>query len=297
MVFHVSSRLDRNTHLARWAAGIAFALMSFVSRAGELAYEPVALGWTAEEVQQAAHVNYDAIVDRARAAQRFGCQRHCEQLHRVFARLVVEARSQSARAHALPWSLTVVRLDDLEAMALPGGQVVISEAFIDANALGDDALAFVLAHEMAHSILEHERQSLTFARMLLPAVPRSVNDMYTEMDMNFSLLKSMELVMQAGEYEADELGLLMASEAGFSPEGQLRFLIGESLKPAGAKPLVATHPPATDRLEKLRVRLPLAWRLKAQHRELPRRDLACQGRSAGKICVSNADPDRRRPAG
>ena len=53
-------------------------------------------------------------------------------------------------------------------MALPGGQVLISEAFVRSRGLSDEALAFVLGHEMAHSILEHERQTLHFARMLLP---------------------------------------------------------------------------------------------------------------------------------
>jgi Zn-dependent protease with chaperone function len=229
--------------------------------AGEHAYEPVALGWSSGEVERAVQGNYEAIVKQAVAAQRFGCSRHCERLQGVFKRLEPEARSQSARARTLAWSLTVVRLDDVEVMALPGGQIVVSEAFLDANALDDDALAFVIAHEMAHSILEHERQSLTFARMLLPPVQRSVKDMYTEMDWNFSLMKSMEIVMQAGEYEADELGFLMASEAGFAPERQLAFLINESLKPPVPRPLIATHPTADQRLDRLLVRLPLAVRL------------------------------------
>ena len=33
--------------------------------------------------------------------------------------------------------------------------------------------------------------------------------------------------MQQGELEADDLGLLMASAAGFAPQGQLAFLVHE----------------------------------------------------------------------
>jgi predicted Zn-dependent protease len=254
-------RLGRFARFGHWASGFAFALTCLGSLAGEHAYEPVALGWTADEVEQAVRLQHEAIVKRARTAQQFGCRRHCDVLQRVFERLEVEARSQSPRARELTWMLTVVRLDDVEVMALPGGEIIVSENFLDANALDEAGLAFVIAHEMAHSILEHERQSLTFARMLLPAVPRSVKDMYTEMDMNFSLLKSMEIVMQSGEYEADELGFLMAAEAGYEPERQLSFLVNEALKPVGQRPLVATHPTAQQRLERLQVRLPLAWRL------------------------------------
>jgi predicted Zn-dependent protease len=248
--------------LLRITVGMVAILAAATGHAVQLAYEPVALGWSAGEVESAAIDNISAIVRRAERAQQLGCIRHCERLERIFARLAAEARTQSARAEALPWSLTIVQLPDVEALAMPGGQVVVSEAFIDRRTLSDVTLAFVLAHEIAHSILEHERQALTFARMLLPRqVFRSVQDMYVEIDFNFALLKSMEFVMQQGEFEADELGLLLASAAGYAPDRQIEFLEQENAQRAGRAPLVATHPPVLLRLEQLRLRLPLARRL------------------------------------
>ncbi len=232
------------------------------ARAQTLSYEPVGLGWTHADVARASAGQLQAIAQRAERQQRFGCARHCERLQRIFDRLVAQARAQSAHAASLPWTLTVVRLHDVDAIALPGGQVLISEDFIDGRALHDDALAFVLAHEMAHSILEHERQALSFARLLLPRqVPRSVRDMYTEIDHNFALLKAMEPVLQQGEFEADELGLLLASSAGFAPQRQLDFMATEAAAHAVGRPLMSSHPAAAARLEKLRERLPLALRL------------------------------------
>lgn len=232
-----------------------------VARGAQLAYEPVGLGWSAEQVERASAAEMHALIGRAEQADLLGCRAHCERLARVFARVVVEARAQTARSAALPWSLTVVRLPDLDAMAKPNGQLVISETFIDLRLESDEALAFVLAHEMAHSILEHERQALTFARMLLPRqVERSVRDMYVEMDFNIALLKAMEPVMQQGEYEADELGLLLASAVGYDPDRQLAFIEQECHADSGAAPLVATHPPACMRLRALQSLLPLARR-------------------------------------
>jgi predicted Zn-dependent protease len=230
----------------------------------QLAYEPVALDWSAAEVERASAGPVEAIVQRAARDGQLGCRHACDRLQRIFARLVTLARRQTARSARLPWSLTVLRSPDVEAMALPGGQVLISETFIAAHALGDEALAFVLAHEMAHSILEHERQTLHFARLLLPRdVPRSVADVYTEIDLNFGLLKSLEPVLQQGEFEADELGLLLASAAGYAPSRQLRFIEQEARRTPGAVPLVQTHPAARQRLQRLRARLPLALRLQA----------------------------------
>ena len=247
--------------IARAFAAVA-ALTAGSVHALELAYEPVALGWSTDEVESASLGNLTAIVQRAERANALGCERHCERLQRVFERLVAVARTQGARAAALPWMLTVVRLLDVEAMAMPGGQVIVSEAFVERRAPHDEALAFVLAHELAHSLLEHERQALTFARLLLPRdVPRTVSDMYVEIDYNFALLQAMEPVLQQGELEADELGLLLASVAGYSPLRHLAFIEAEAASDAGRRPLVSTHPRAQVRLERLRSLLPLALRL------------------------------------
>ena len=121
----------------------------------------------------------------------------------MWAALVAQARTQTSRAETLPWTLSVVRLSDIEALAMAGGQVLISEYFVEQRLKTDDELAFVLAHEMAHSILEHERQALTYARLLLPRhITRSVQDMYAEIDYNLLLYRAMEPVIQQGEYEA-----------------------------------------------------------------------------------------------
>ena len=70
----------------------------------------------------------------------------------MWAALVAQARTQTSRAETLPWTLSVVRLSDIEALAMAGGQVLISEYFVEQRLKTDDELAFVLAHEMAHSI-------------------------------------------------------------------------------------------------------------------------------------------------
>jgi predicted Zn-dependent protease len=250
--------------LLRLAFGCTALLAASAGQALQLGYEPVGLGWTAQEVDRATREQHQAIVRRAEAAGALGCRRHCERLAVIFERLLEPTREQSANAATLAWTLTVVRLPDVEALALPGGMVIVSEDFIDARNLSDEALAFVLAHEMAHSVLEHERQTLTFARQLLPRdVQRSVRDMYAEFDFNFALLKALEPVIQQGELEADELGLLLAARAGFAPDAQLAFIEDEARRPVERAMLLRTHPAATLRHARLLERLPLARRVHA----------------------------------
>jgi len=215
-----------------------------------LAYGPVALAWTATEVEQAGASDWEAIRKRAEHGD---CGSTCERARSIFHELLPIARAQTPLAQRLEWSLTIVGDPSIRALSFPGGQIVVSEPFISAEPMSDEALAFVLSHEMAHCVLEHERQALTFARMLLPReVPRSVADVYTEMDFNFGLLESMEPVLQQGELEADELGLLMASAAGFAPSRQLEFMQQEALREGHETAVFTTHPAASQRLQLLR---------------------------------------------
>jgi predicted Zn-dependent protease len=247
--------------LMRALAVLMFWLAAAASQAAQLAYEPIGLAWSAEEVEHTAAARRAALVERAQQAQQLGCRQQCERLAAIFERLLSQARLQTARSASLPWTLSVVQLPDIEAEAVSGGLVAVSEPYLDRRALSDEALAFVLAHEMAHIILEHERQALTFALLLLPRqVTRSVQDMYVEMDFSLSLLKRMEPVLHQGEFEADELGLLMASAAGFDPDRQLAYMQQECAFDSARSGLVSTHPAACERLRALHARLPLARR-------------------------------------
>lgn len=248
--------------LVRTFTAAVVALACGSTSALQLAYEPTSLGWTPAEVQLAGKDSLENALGRATRLGKLGCQQFCARLERVFAGLVVQAREQTERARTLPWSLTVLRLDDVDAFALPEGQVVLAERLIEDRGLSDEALAFVLAHEMAHSILEHERQALTFGRLLLPRqVERSVQDMYTELQHNAGLRGALEPVWQQGEFEADELGLLLAALAGYAPNRQLEFMQNEVAESQPRRSMVSTHPSAQERLQRLEARLPLAWRL------------------------------------
>jgi hypothetical protein len=193
-----------------------------------------------------------------------GCTTACDRVRRIFERLLVLARVQTPRARELDWSLGIVgrqRHRGDGAARRPGAGVAGLRAGGHARRR---ALAFVLAHEMAHSILEHERQALTFARMLLPRdVPRSVADMYVEIDYNFALLKSLEPVIAARRARGRRARLPARQCRRFDPHAQLVFMEREAARDDGATSLLGTHPSPRVRLEQLRVRLPLAVRVHA----------------------------------
>ena len=270
---HMAMHREITSQCLRWLVlACSVGMHPYAIRAHEaaalepLTYEPVALAWSAAEVEQASIGNLDHIKERARQANKLGCWRYCDRLDQVFNRLLPIAKAQTGHSAALDWSLTVVRLADVDAMALPGGQLIISEHFIQTHQLSDAMLAFVIAHEMSHSILEHERQVLSLARMLLPPhIPRSVSDVYTEMEFNRKLVRAIEPMIQQGEFEADELGLLMAAKAGYAPESQVAFIEAQATVTADTSSnsvaFLMSHPGARQRFARLQERLPLARRL------------------------------------
>ena len=225
--------------------------------------EPTGLAWRASEVARAGAGAATSVLGKAEGAEQARCRTHCAVIARVWRSLATVISAQQAqRAHPVELSLHVVQSDDINAFSVPDGTLVLSEAFVRSRQLDDAQLAFVLAHEASHVLLEHERQALTAALSLLPHnVPRSVDDIYVEFGFNIAVLRLLEPVMHQAEFEADELGLQLAALAGHAPGEQLRFMAHEADADAPLAAVVSTHPTAATRLARLQTRLPLAQRV------------------------------------
>lgn len=220
------------------------------------------LAFTDTEVIAHAKPAKAALLKRLRQAGRLGCETHCGLVAVVWNSLrPVVAAQRPGRLVDL--RLLVVRDPDINALSFPDGTIVVSESFIGRQALGPAELAFVLAHEVAHVLLQHERQGLTSMLAMIPSrAQRTPKDVYAEMEFNyFAMSDSMQLVFHQVEREADELGLQLAALAGYPPHAQLRFLEQASARDLPQQSMVSTHPDMASRLQNLRRMLPLAQRL------------------------------------
>jgi metalloendopeptidase OMA1, mitochondrial len=238
------------------------------ARAGAAPDEPRALAWTPLEVARASESVVARTVQRASESDALGCARYCRRIGRVWARLLRVFDAQRGEiASQFPMCLLVVRLPDVAAFATPGGVIVVSETFIRKYRLDDASLAFVLAHEASHVLLQHERLRLTAALAFMPPNPnRTVSDMYEEFGVDFGVMLKLEPVMKRSEYEADALGLKLAAQAGFDPVRQLALMERLARSGEGIEEVAVTHPASWDRLRRLRLALPAARRIYMQHR-------------------------------
>jgi len=201
---------------------------------------------------------------QARGAGEFGCLRYCAMLERAFARIAAAAREQGEPAGGqLQWQLVVTRTRGEAALSLPGGHIVVSEDMIAELGLSEAELAFIIAHEAAHVLLQHEAEVLDYlqASLLPRGLHRSVWDLYAELDYNTAALLRLQGLMQQGELEADFAGLLLGAQAGYDPAAMRSALAKIAAGEQQRSGIVRTHPAMARRLTQIEGAMPMARRL------------------------------------
>ena len=164
------------------------------------------------------------------------------------------------------WHFVVVQSDLINAFAAPGGYIFITTAAVKV-AKSEDELACVLAHEVAHVVRGHALGNIQKSRLagvssdVLQAAGREALSPEQVAQLNKLLDGVIQDTLDAlfvkgysrdTEFEADRLGVQIAAAAGYDPTAMSRFL--ESLakmQNTGNGGFFATHPKATERLEKL----------------------------------------------
>lgn len=239
--------------MRRWWMAVVMSVAVPSVSATELFDAPTHLRFSAQEVSRAAR---DQQAPAPAAAS--PCGQQCLRIERIWARLLPAAFQQPGQ-RAASLHLIVIAAGD-SAYASADGGVFLPLELVDTLALTDEEIAFVLAHEMIHVLLEHEREFLTVVdTMLRPDVQRTAADIYGAMQFDLGLLLKTAFIMQASELEADRLGLQLAALAGFDPDRQARALDKLLRSSRGSEAAVlATHPSDADRLAQIHRVLPVA---------------------------------------
>src|SRR5665213_2033301 len=137
-------------------------------------------------------------------------------LNQTVEKLVAASERPDLRYH-----VTILNSPSVNAFALPAGQLYVTRGLI-ALANDDSELASVLAHEMGHVIARHAEISEEQARQA-DLVSRVVTDVVTDPAAGALALAKSKLALasfsRAQEFEADAIGVGIASRAGYDPYG------------------------------------------------------------------------------
>lgn len=165
--------------------------------------------------------------------------------------------SQSERAD-LPWKFGVIESTDLNAFAAPGGYVLITKGLYQ-KMQNEAQLAGVLGHEIAHIVKKHQLKVLQ-KQQLLNAGASWITDRFGKNDKlaKKALANGAEISARSldkdAEFEADRMGVVLASRAGYDAFGLPEVLqtIGQTNKSDNSVALLfKTHPHPDERLAKL----------------------------------------------
>ncbi len=164
--------------------------------------------------------------------------------------------SQSERPD-LPWRFGVANAGNINAMAMPGGTILITRGLYDV--LDNEAqLAGVLGHEIAHVVKRHHvnvmRQQRGISAVANLAAARSGDNALRQLVLDFFKKIFISGLDKESEYEADAVGVILAARAGYNAFGLAEVL--HKLNARGASDpavvdLFGSHPAPSDRLSKL----------------------------------------------
>jgi predicted Zn-dependent protease len=172
----------------------------------------------------------------------------------------------------LPYSVTLFHTNLVNAFALPGGKVAVFEGLYsgeDRLVEGEDEMAAVIAHEVAHVTCRHSTEEMT--RSLPVELVLGGAAIFAELDEN----EDLEAILggafvlyegvistkysRADEEEADAVGLDYMARAGYDPSAAVR-LWRRAHDKEGSEPkwinYLSTHPRNKDRARNLEKLLP-----------------------------------------
>jgi predicted Zn-dependent protease len=165
------------------------------------------------------------------------------------------------------WEYNTIEEKILNAWCMPGGKVVVYTGLLPVTET-EEGLAVVLGHEIAHAIARHGNERMSQGLLVNLGglvLQEALKDKKQETQMLFLGLYMVGSNLayslpnsRMQESEADKLGLVFMSMAGYNPEAAIPFWQRMASGNKGNKPpeFLSTHPSDETRIKKLMVLIP-----------------------------------------
>ena len=233
-------------------------------------------GYDSQTLNQKAAQGYQQILGEAQSENVLDDRSPTAQrVHNIFNRMVPAANANNRTGVPFNWEMHVIRSDELNAWAMPGGKMAVYSGLVEKLNLTDDELAAVIGHEMTHALREHSKAQV--GQQLLTGIGMQVGGSILAQNSNISadtLQMGSALLSEYGiskpfsrqhETEADIGGLMLMASAGYNPQAALS--VWQKMEQAGSSGMpsfLSTHPSGADRIQVLQQHMPEAMALYQQ---------------------------------
>ena len=116
------------------------------------------VGYNSAALNLKASESYYTLLSEARSENALDTRsKTARRVHQVFNRMVPVANADNRTGIPFDWQMNVLRSDELNAWAMPGGKMAVYSGLVEKLHLTDDELAAVIGHEMTHALREHTK--------------------------------------------------------------------------------------------------------------------------------------------
>lgn len=171
------------------------------------------------------------------------------------------------------WEFNYVQSKELNAWCMPGGKVVVYEGIMPV-CRNDDGLAVVMGHEIAHAVARHGNERMSQQMIVQAGSAAAAYALKNKSEQTQALLGAaiglganygvMLPFSRKHELEADRLGLIFMTIAGYDPNEAIPFWTRMASMSNGQKPaeFMSTHPSDEHRIAQIRALLPEVMKYK-----------------------------------
>lgn len=180
-----------------------------------------------------------------------------DRIEIITGRLVSQAAQYYPRTADWDWSVALIDEPDIvNAWCMAGGRMAIYSGAVYKLNLSDDEIAHIMGHEISHAVANHtaEQMSIAVAQGLAIATIAVASESQDVANLA-GLAANVALTLpnsRSAELEADELGMQLATLAGYDPHAAVTMwekMAGQG----GNRPpeFLSTHPSPENRSERL----------------------------------------------
>lgn len=220
------------------------------------------------EVLQSSLQSYTSFMSTATVSTQ---KTQSEQVTRVGQKIAaatesyLKANGMENEVKNFAWEFNLVKSDEVNAWCMPGGKIVVYEGIMKLVS-SDAELAVVLGHEVAHAVAKHSNERMSqqmLAQYGAQAVSvltsgkssatQAIAQQVYGLGANYGVMQPFS---RKHETEADYMGLILMSIAGYNPEVALTFWQKMSAASTAKVPeILSSHPSDATRIAEIQAKL------------------------------------------